>query len=157
MSVTTSSPNVSLDRLLRQVRSLLRTHRLPRPTHLFLSTRSRSASLAFATGTPAARLEAVLLWSLHLEGITISWGHQIAGELTVSASGRTSSGITVQAGTTAGVAEVGGRLRNRTVAEVAGTFRLAVGTTDTLTCEELARVVTAARTATGRALEGAAA
>ncbi|MGO1050513.1 hypothetical protein [Crossiella sp. CA198] len=143
---------------MRQVRSLLRSHWLPKPSHLWLSTRTRTASLGFTTGPAADRLTAVLLWSMRLDGVTITWKHTIPGELTVTMTGRTSSGIAINTGTTAGVAELGGRLRNRTVAEVARSFRLDLDAAETLTVEELCKLIRAARdTGTGRGMNGAAA
>jgi hypothetical protein len=144
-----ASPPRTLDHLLRQLRGHLRTRNLPRPDRLVLSTPSRSAAAEFTTGPDADRLAALLLWTVTLQGVSIGWTHTRPGVLAVAATGRTPAGLTIGVTTTAQVTALGGRLRHRpgndVVAEFAG-FRLGLHDAELVTYDELARVVTTART-----------
>lgn len=146
-ATNSASPPRTLDHLLRQLRGHLRTRNLPRPDRLVLSTPSRSAAAEFTTGGDADRLGALLLWMVTLQGVSIGWTHTRPGVLAVAATGRTPAGLTIGVTTTAQIAALGGRLRHQpgTVAEFAG-FRLGLHDSELVTFDELARVVTTART-----------
>ncbi|MGO1057052.1 hypothetical protein [Crossiella sp. CA198] len=140
----------SLDRMLRQLRSLLRSHRLPRPDRLVLSTVSRSVTMQFITGTGPDRLAAVLLWAHLLQGVTLAWGHTNPGQLTVALTGRTSSGLSISAGAEVELTELAGHLHadrpDLPTAHLANGLYLPLGVVEPVSYEELAAVIHAART-----------
>ncbi|MBP2474012.1 hypothetical protein JOF53_002884 [Crossiella equi] len=143
------TPTRSLDRMLRQLRSLLRSHRLPRPDRLVLSTVSGSVTVGFIEGPAPQRLSALLLWSLRLDGVSLTWGHPSPDLVHVQLSGRTGSGIRVKAATTVTPAELGGHLgthRGVPVAFLPGGLRLGHLQAETLSLDELATVVRTALT-----------
>ena len=135
----------SLDRILRTLRATMRTRGLPRPDRLVISTRSRSVHIEFTTGTAPDRLAALLLWSATLHAVTLAWTWTTTG-LHVATTGRTSGGITLGAATTTDLTGLAARvLTGGTVVELAGSLRLPLWETETVSHEELAHLVMASR------------
>jgi len=136
----------SLDRLLRGLRSHIRTRRLPRPDRLMIATGSRTAGVEFTTGTGRERLARLVVWSMTL--------HQVAhatvlilpnSQLLVQVTGRGPVGLTITLHTTCALTELGSRVRQAQHAWV-GPHRLVVNTPDTVSIDELATVLTTTRT-----------
>jgi hypothetical protein len=138
----------TLDRLLRSIRSHIRTRRLPRPDRIVISTVSRSMHAEFTSGTAPDRLAYLALWTTTLEGLSLTWTHRAAGLLTVAATGRTAGGISVGLAASAPITELGGRLREPSsggFAELAKAFTLAPFEHEAITYDELVRVIVSAR------------
>ena len=137
----------SLDRILRTLRATMRTRGLPRPDRLIISTRSRSVHIEFTAGTGPDRLAALLLWSATLTAVTLGWTWTTNG-LHIAVTGRTGGGITLGAATTADLTELAARvLPGGTVIELAGSLRLSLWETETVSHEEVAHLIRASRAA----------
>lgn len=136
----------TLDRILRSMRSHMRTRRLPRPDRVVISTPSRSVHAEFTSGVPADRLAYFALWTTTLDGLSLTWTHRTDGLLYVAATGRTSFGVSLGLATSAPITALGGRLRaSDGFAELAHSFRLAPFDYESITYEELTRVIVSAR------------
>ncbi|MEU7481428.1 hypothetical protein AB0A63_36020 [Lentzea sp. NPDC042327] len=133
-----------LDGLLRAVRGHIRTLGLPRPDRLVISTPSGSVHAEFTSGTAPDRLACLLVWAASLHGVELTWSLQSAGILSVAATGRTGSGITLGLAASASVVELGGKLKPGS-AVLANAFRLSACTPEQVTFDEVATVVQAAR------------
>ena len=134
-----------LDGLLRSVRGHIRTLGLPWPDRLVISTPSGSVHAEFTSGTAPDRLACLLVWAASLHGVELTWTLQAAGTLTVAATGRTRSGITLGLAASASVVELGGKLTSSSTAKLADTFRLTLHNPEQVTFDEVALVVQAAR------------
>jgi hypothetical protein len=142
----------SLDRIMRSVRSTMRSKGLPRPDRLVISTRSRSVHLEFASGTAPDRLAALLLWSIALDGVSLVWTHQPRNSVSVAATGRR-SGLSYGLATSLDVADLDGHHgtdRGKPVVLLAGVFRLAPCVAESVTYEEVARLVHLGRSVLAR-------
>ncbi|MCR3746892.1 hypothetical protein [Lentzea californiensis] len=139
-----------LDGLLRSVRGHIRTLGLPRPDRLVISTPSGSVHAEFTSGTAPDRLACLLVWAASLHGVELTWTLQAAGTLSVAATGRTASGITLGLAASASVVELGGKVKSGSGAVLAKAFRLSVCTPEQVTFDEVAQVVQAARVSTAR-------
>lgn len=133
-----------LDGLLRAVRGHIRTLGLPRPDRLVISTPSGSVHAEFTSGTAPDRLACLLVWAASLHGVELTWTLQASGTLSVAATGRTGSGITLGLAASASVVELGGKLKTGS-AVLANAFRLSACTPEQVTFDEVAAVVQAAR------------
>ncbi|WP_086666395.1 hypothetical protein [Lentzea kentuckyensis] len=134
-----------LDGLLRSIRGHIRTLGLPRPDRLVISTPSGSVHAEFTSGTAPDRLACLLIWAASLHGVELTWSLQAAGTLSVAATGRTGSGITLGLAASASVVELGGKLKSSSAAVLANAFRLSACTPEQVTFDEVAQVVQAAR------------
>jgi len=142
----------SLDRIMRAVRSAMRSKGLPRPDRLVISTRSRSVHMEFTTGTAPDRLAALLLWSITLDGVSLAWTHQPRTSVSVAANGRR-SGISYGLAATVNVTDLDGHPgtdQGKPVMVLAGVFRLAPCVTESVTHEEVARLVHLGRSVLAR-------
>ena len=139
-----------LDGLLHSVRGHIRTLGLPRPDRLVISTPSGSVHAEFTSGTAPDRLACLLVWAASLHGVELTWTLQAAGALSVAATGRTRSGITVGLAASASVIELGGKVKSRTAAVLADTFRLTAHSPEQVTFDEVAQVVQTARLTSAR-------
>jgi hypothetical protein len=135
----------SLDRILRTLRATMRTRGLPRPDRLVISTLSRSAHVEFSSGTAPDRVAGLLLWTATLQGVSLVWTFRPGDTLTVAATGRTGTGIAVGLAASVSITDLGGRQVDG-IAQLAGTFRLAPFAPESVTYDEIAHVVTTART-----------
>jgi hypothetical protein len=136
----------SLDRILRTLRATMRTRGLPRPDRLVISTRSRSAHADFSSGTAPDRMAGLLLWTATLHGVSLVWTYRPGDHtVTVAATGRTGTGITIGLACSAAIADLGGHVHDG-VAVLAEAYRLVPFTPESATYDEVAQVVTAART-----------
>lgn len=134
-----------LDGLLRSIRGHIRTLGLPRPDRLIISTPSGSVHAEFTSGTAPDRLACLLVWAASLHGVELTWTLQAAGTLSVAATGRTASGVTLGLAASASVVELGGKVKSGSGAVLAKAFRLAVCTPEQVTFDEVVQVVQAAR------------
>ncbi|MCP2247684.1 hypothetical protein [Lentzea aerocolonigenes] len=141
-----------LDGLLRSIRGHIRTLGLPRPDRLVISTPSGSVHAEFTSGTAPDRLACLLVWAASLHGVELTWPLQAAGTLSVAATGRTASGITLGLVASASVLELGGKVKSGSGAVLAKAFRLSVCTPEQVTFDEVAQVVQAARVASAAAV-----
>ncbi|MCS7484400.1 hypothetical protein ACFFQW_34290 [Umezawaea endophytica] len=142
-----------LDRIMRAVRSTMRSKGLPRPDRLVISTRSRSVHMEFTSGTAPDRLAALLLWSTTLDGVSLAWTHQPRHEVSVAATGRTAAGISFGLAASATVADLDGHPgvdRGKPVVVLAGVFRLAPCVAESVTYEDVARLVHLGRSVLAR-------
>ncbi|PRY46609.1 hypothetical protein [Umezawaea tangerina] len=137
---------------MRTVRALMRTKGLPRPDRLVISTRSRSVHLEFTSGTAPDRLAALLLWSITLDGVSLVWTHQPRTSVSVAATGRR-SGLAFSLAASVDVTDLDGHAgvdRGRPVVVLAGVFRLAPCVPESVTHEEVARLVRLGRSVLAR-------
>ncbi|CCH34792.1 hypothetical protein ABZ816_19715 [Actinosynnema sp. NPDC047251] len=98
----------SLDRIIRTLRSFMRTSGLPRPDRLVIFGRSGSVHVEFTSGTAPDRLAALLLWVTQLDGLTLTWTLRPDNTLTVSATARNRTGLTFGLTASATVSDLGG-------------------------------------------------
>lgn len=149
----------SLDRIMRTVRATMRTCGLARPDRLVISTRSRSVHMEFASGTAPDRLAALLLWSTTLEGVSLAWTHQPHNTVSVAATGRNRAGISYGLAASVSVADLDGHPgvdRGQPVTVLAGVFRLAPCVAESVTFDEVARLVHLGRSVLARRCTAAA-
>jgi hypothetical protein len=131
----------------------MRTRGLPRPDRLVISTLSRSAHLEFTSGSAPDRLAALLLWTTTLDGISLAWTHQPRNEVSVAATGRNGSGISFGLTTSVSVTDLDGHPgvdRGKPVVVLAGVFRLVPCASESVTFEEVARLVRLGRSVLAR-------
>ncbi|MBB5958989.1 hypothetical protein FHS29_005598 [Saccharothrix tamanrassetensis] len=144
-----------MDRIIRTVRSLMRSHGLPRPDRLLISAPSRSVHLEFSSGTAPDRLAALLLWSTQLEGVRLTWTLRPDRTLTVAATARTAAGLSFGLTASAAVTDLDGipsGERESALVVLAGMFRLAPMVVEPVTFEEVARLVHLGRAVARRRL-----
>jgi len=130
----------SLDRIIRTLRSLMRSTGLPRPDRLLISTRSGTVHADFTTGAAADRLAALLLWVSQLDGLTLSWELHSDHHLVVTANARTGAGLTFDLKAWADVSDFDPQPAGGDVV-LAGSFRLVPLVVEPVTFEEVARLV----------------
>ena len=103
-----SNGSRSLDRIIRTLRSFMRSTGLPRPDRVFISTVTGSVQVDFESGTAPDRLAALLLWVTRLDGVTITWSVHADHTLIVTATARNATGLTFTLTTLAAVADFDG-------------------------------------------------
>lgn len=145
-----SNSSRSLDRIIRTLRSLMRTYRLPRPDRIVVSTRSGSVHAEFTTGTTPDRLASLLLWATRLDAVTLTWTLRPDNTLTVTATGRNQAGLTFGLTASAAVADLDGTPGRGGPVVLAGTFRLTPLAVESVTFEEVARLVHLGRAVAAR-------
>ncbi|NUT92757.1 MAG: hypothetical protein HOY78_12120 [Saccharothrix sp.] len=137
-----SNGSRSLDRIIRTVRSLMRSHGLPRPDRLLISTVSGSVHIEFSSGTAPDRVAGLLLWVTRLDGVTLTWTLRPDRTLTVAATGRNRAGLSFGLAASATVRDLGGSAADAGGPVVlGGEFRLAPMVVEPVTFEEVARLV----------------
>jgi hypothetical protein len=145
----------------------MRTHDLPRPDRLVISTRSRSAHLEFSLAAPLDRLAGLLLWSNTLHGVSLVWTHRHGGLFTLAATGRTGAGLSIGMTATVPASAVGARVLDlghgaHTASfpgsfDLARTFSLAEYDSESVSFHEVADLLAFARTAPAPVVAGVAA
>jgi hypothetical protein len=134
----------------------MRTHNLPRPDRLVISTLSRSTHLEFTSAAPLDRLAGLLLWANTLHGVSLTWTHRHGGQFTLAATGRTGAGLSIGMAATVPASTVGARVldlgRGAFVASfpevfgLARTFGLVEHDSEPVSFNEVADLLTFART-----------
>ncbi|MFT7835157.1 hypothetical protein Q5530_03280 [Saccharothrix sp. BKS2] len=132
-------PN-SLDRIIRTLRSLMRSTGLPRPDRLIVSTRSGSIHAEFTSGTAPDRLAALLLWLTRLDGVTLTWTLRTDQVLTVAATARNHAGLVFGLTASAALSDLGAVPAGESAVNL-GPFRLVPMVVEPVTFEEVARLV----------------
>ncbi len=136
----------SLDRLLRTLRGTMRTHDLPRPDRLVISTRSGSVHLELTSGAPRDRVTGLLDWADLLHDTHLVWTHRAHGLVDIAATGYTASGITLGIAATVSVADLGGHLVDldtTTLAVITGLGSLGPFEWHSITCAQLRQALAA--------------
>jgi hypothetical protein len=135
----------SLDRLLRTLRGTMRTHDLPRPDRLVISTRSGSVHLELTSGVPRDRVTGLLDWADLLHGVHVVWTHRTHGLVDIAATGHTTAGTTLGIAATVTVVDLGGHLVDlggATLAVVTGLGSLAPFEWHSITSAQLRQALT---------------
>ena len=145
----------SLDRIIRTLRSLMRTSGLPRPDRLVISTRSGSVHAEFTSGTASDRLASVLLWTSRLDGVTLTWTLRPDRVLSVAATARNRAGLAFGLTASADIADLGADSTGRSAVTL-GPFRLVPLVVEPVTFEEVARLVHLGRAVSARRARAAA-
>lgn len=135
-----SNSSRSLDRIIRTLRSLMRSTGLPRPDRLLISTLSGSVHVEFTSGPAPDRLAALLLWVSRLDGVTLTWTLRPDHTLTVAATGRNGAGLTFGLTASAAVSDLGAVSAGQSAVTL-GPFRLVPLVVEPVTFEEVARLV----------------
>ncbi|MBP2339046.1 hypothetical protein JOF41_005224 [Saccharothrix coeruleofusca] len=146
----------SLDRIIRTLRSLIRTNRLPRPDRLIISTRSGSVHAEFTSGTAPDRLAALLLWVSRLDGVTLTWTLRPDRMLTVAATARNRAGLAFGLTASAAVSDLDATPVGKAAVTLDGSFRLVPLVVEPVTFEEVARLVHLGRAVSARRARAAA-
>ncbi len=141
-------PN-SLDRIIRTLRSFMRSSGLPRPDRLVVSTRSGSVHAEFTTGPTPDRLAALLLWVTRLAGVTLTWTLRPDRVLTVAATARNRAGLVFGLTASAHVTDLGAASAGEAAVSL-GPFRLIPLVVEPVTFEEVARLVHLGRAVAAR-------
>lgn len=140
----------SLDRIIRTLRSLMRSTGLPRPDRVFISTVTRSVQAEFDSGTAPDRLAALLLWVTRLDGVMLTWSLHADHTLIVTATARNAGGLRFDLTALAAVSDFGGVPGGGGSVVLAGTFHLMPSVTESVTFEEVARLVHLGRAVAAR-------
>ncbi|MCS7484900.1 hypothetical protein [Umezawaea endophytica] len=146
----------SLDRILRTLRATMRTHGLPRPDRLVISTRSRSIHLEFTSTAPLDRVTGLLLWANTLHGVSLTWTHRPGGVFALAATGRTGAGLGIGMACSIPASAVGARVLDLGAGarlasfpesfDLARTFGVAEHDTESVSFNEVADLLGFART-----------
>ncbi|WP_433265946.1 hypothetical protein ACQPZF_39440 [Actinosynnema sp. CS-041913] len=142
--------NRSLDRIIRTLRSFMRSSGLPRPDRLVISARSGSVHAEFASGTAPDRFASLLLWSSRLDGLTLTWTLRPDNTLTLAATARNGAGLAFGLTASADVSDFDAAPAEKAAVTLAGSFRLAVLVVEPVTYEEVARLVHLGRAVAAR-------
>lgn len=145
-----STGSRALDRIIRTLRSLMRSTGLPRPDRLVISTRSGSVHAEFTTGTAPDRLAALLLWAARLDGVTLTWTLLPGRVLTVAATARNSAGLLFGLTASAAVSDFGAVPTGQATVTLGGSFRLVPLVVEPVTFDEVARLVHLGRAVAAR-------
>ncbi|MEU4740532.1 hypothetical protein AB0G02_08685 [Actinosynnema sp. NPDC023658] len=145
-----SNSSRSLDRIIRTLRSLMRSTGLPRPDRVFISTVTGSVQVEFDSGTAPDRLAALLLWVTRLDGVTLTWSLHADHTLIVTATARNAAGLMFGLTTLAAVSDFDGTPGPGDSVVLAGTFRLVPSVAESVTFEEVARLVHLGRAVAAR-------
>nr|BFE48187.1 hypothetical protein GCM10017745_16140 [Saccharothrix mutabilis subsp. capreolus] len=120
----------------------MRSHGLPRPDRLLISTLSGSVHIEFNSGTAPDRLAALLLWTTRLDGVILTWTLRPDRTLTVAATGRNRAGLSFGLTASATVRDLDGSAGDAGgLVVLGGEFRLAPLVVEPVTFEEVARLV----------------
>lgn len=141
-------PN-SLDRIIRTLRSFMRSSGLPRPDRLVVSTRSGSVHAEFTAGAAPDRLAALLLWVTRLDGVTLTWTLRPDRVLTVAATARDRAGLVFGLTASAALSDLGAVPVGEAAVSL-GPFRLIPLVVEPVTFEEVARLVHLGRAVAAR-------
>ncbi|MEU4803011.1 hypothetical protein [Actinosynnema sp. NPDC023587] len=139
----------SLDRIIRTLRSFMRTSGLPRPDRLVIFGRSGSVHAEFASGTAPDRLAALLLWVTRLDGLTLTWTLRPDNTLTVSATARNRTGLAFGLTASVTTSDLDG-VRTDKAAVTIGPFRLVPMVVEPVTFDEVVRLVHLGRSVAAR-------
>lgn len=145
-----SNSSRSLDRMIRTLRSLMRSTGLPRPDRVFISTVTRSVQVEFASGTASDRLGSLLLWVTRLEGVALNWSLHADHTLIVTATARNAAGLRFDLTALAAVSEFDGIPGRDGSVVLAGTFHLTPSAAESVTFEEVGRLVHLGRAVAAR-------
>ncbi|MEV1114160.1 hypothetical protein AB0I91_03780 [Actinosynnema sp. NPDC049800] len=145
-----SNSSRSLDRIIRTLRSLMRSTGLPRPDRLFISTVTRSVQVEFASGTASDRLGSLLLWVTRLDGVALTWSLHADYTLIVEATARNAAGLRFDLTALAAVSDFEGTPGRDGSVVLAGTFHLVPSVAESVTFEEVARLVHLGRAVAAR-------
>ena len=144
-----SNSSRSMDRIIRTLRSFMRSTGLPRPDRLFISTVTSSVQVEFDSGTAPDRLAALLLWATRLDGVTLTWTLHPDHTLTVAATARNGAGLVFGLTASAAVSDLGATSAGQSAVTL-GPFRLVPIVVEPVTFEEVARLVHLGRAVAAR-------
>ncbi|MFE9744611.1 hypothetical protein ACFYOT_06875 [Saccharothrix saharensis] len=139
----------SLDRIIRTLRSLMRSTGLPRPDRVLISTVSGSVHVEFTSGSAPDRLASLLLWVSRLDRVTLTWTLRPDHTLTVAATARNGAGLVFGLTASAAVADLGATSAEQSAVTL-GPFRLVPLVVEPVTFEEVARLVQLGRAVAAR-------